>query len=92
MLIKSDLIQMSVAAEQTAAVFAGTWLNVLGWAVILLVAASSPLEHGQLRGPRWSGVEGISLSCGPARSGSAHRHDQSVSVCSTVAAVPVGVP
>ena len=40
MLIKSDLIQMSVAAEQTAAVFAGTWLNVLGGAVILLVAAS----------------------------------------------------
>ena len=40
MLIKSDLIQMSVAAEQTAAGFAGTWLNGLGWAVILLVAAS----------------------------------------------------
>ena len=35
----ASFMLFAIAAEQTAAVFAGTWLNVLGWAIILLVAA-----------------------------------------------------
>lgn len=34
----ASFMLFAIAAEQTAAVFAGTWLNVLGWAIILLVA------------------------------------------------------
>ena len=34
-----SLMLFAIAAEQTSAVFNGTWLNVLGWAIILLVAA-----------------------------------------------------
>lgn len=34
-----SLMLFAIAAEQTSAVFNATWLNVLGWAIILLVAA-----------------------------------------------------
>ncbi len=34
----ASFMLVAIAAEQTAAVFAGTWLNVLGWTIILLVA------------------------------------------------------
>jgi hypothetical protein len=34
-----SLMLFTIAAEQTYVVFNGTWLNVLGWAIILLVAA-----------------------------------------------------
>lgn len=35
----ASFLLFAIAAERTTAVFAGTWLNVLGWAIILLVAA-----------------------------------------------------
>lgn len=34
-----SLMLFAIAAEQAYAVFTGTWLNILGWAVIVLVAA-----------------------------------------------------
>lgn len=34
-----SLMLFSIAGEQTYAAFNGTWLNVLGWALIVLVAA-----------------------------------------------------
>lgn len=34
-----SLMLFAIAAEQTYAVFNGTWLNVLGWSLIVLVAA-----------------------------------------------------
>ncbi|WP_146082145.1 hypothetical protein [Rathayibacter sp. AY1A3] len=34
-----SLMLFSIAGEQTYAAFTGTWLNVLGWALIVLVAA-----------------------------------------------------
>ncbi|MDU0328503.1 hypothetical protein RWH43_17220 [Microbacterium sp. KSW2-21] len=35
----ASFVLFAIAAEQAYAVFNGTWLNVLGWALILLVAA-----------------------------------------------------
>lgn len=34
-----SLMLFSIAGEQTYAAFNGTWLNVLGWSLIVLVAA-----------------------------------------------------
>lgn len=34
----ASFMLFAIASEQTTAVFASTWLNVLGWATILLVS------------------------------------------------------